>query len=133
MNILDETLTIAESRDIKKAKAIQMELRDRVSLIDSFPSSPKKIFGVDLAYNGYTAFVSIVLWNNTSHEIEAVFNDFKKISFPYIPGFLSFREFPVFYMLYEKIQIKPDLVIFSTDTVMPIRGEWGSPHMREFF
>ncbi len=113
MDFLQETLKTAKERDTKKAKEIQLKLHEKISLKDFLTEKPRIIFGVDLAYKDDTAFVSIVLWNNISEEIEMVFNGNEKINFPYIPGFLSFREFPVFYKLYGKISVKPDLIIFD--------------------
>ncbi len=36
-----------------------------------------------------------------------------EVNFPYIPGFLSFREGPVILKVWEKLKIKPDLLIFD--------------------
>ncbi|RKX65908.1 endonuclease V [candidate division TA06 bacterium] len=113
MNYLEETLKIAKNRDTKAAKKVQMLLRDKISLNDNTVINPHFIMGVDLAYDKDMAFVSIVLWDNIKEEIVSVFNDKGKVVFPYIPGFLSFREFPIFYQLYEKLTFEPDVIIFD--------------------
>ncbi len=112
MNLIKETLEISKNRDYKSARALQLKLREKISFT-SMRDKPKKIFGVDLAYKENRGFISIVLWDNEKNEVVSVFNRNGLIEFPYVPGFLSFREFPLFYELFRKIHIKPDLIIFD--------------------
>lgn len=112
MNLIKETLEISKNRDYKSARVLQLELRKKISFT-SMRDKPKKIFGVDLAYKENRGFISIVFWDNEKNEVVSIFNLNRLIKFPYIPGFLSFREFPLFYELFQKISVKPDLIVFD--------------------
>ena len=92
--------------------AIQNELREKISLSDSFfMDYITTIAGVDLAYwaeNGEEwAVCCIVVIDRSTHKIIEKKHFSGKIEVPYIPGFLAFRELPL---------------VLKTDVTLPPRS-----------
>ncbi len=109
-----KALDISEKADISKAFNLQKNLSRFIRREDAI-KGVRYIAGVDISYSREESFCSIVLLDNYSKDkpvIEKVFS-VKKISFPYIPGLLFFREFPVFFECYKKLKIKPGVLIFD--------------------
>jgi deoxyribonuclease V len=95
----------------KEAVALQKELREKIQLI-SFTAPIRHIGGCDVSMNRFSkhVFAGFVVLSYPSLEVvdTAVIED--DITFPYIPGLLSFREIPSLLKAWEKLRIVPDLV-----------------------
>lgn len=52
-----------------------------------------------------------------------------KLSFPYVPGLLSFREAPVLIELFGRLEHSPDLIIFDGQGIAHPRGVGIASHM----
>lgn len=94
-----------------EAVAIQNRLRAFLSLTWDNPRV-SRVGGVDCSYArgadaGY-AVVVVLDWP-TLEEIEMVWTR-EAISFPYIPGLLTFREVPLLLQAWEKLHHYPDLI-----------------------
>lgn len=94
------------------AIATQNELRKRVRIEnDHLPI--KTIAGVDVSYdiNHNIVFAFIVVLHKESLEtIEAV-RASAPVSFPYVPGFLSFREIPAILSALDQLSTSPDILM----------------------
>ena len=91
-------------------------LRQAAAFINEDPleSSPRTIAGVDVAYPSPDRAVAVaVLIDVASREVlgEAVVE--RPVTFPYITGFLSFREIPVMVAACESLPQKPDVVMID--------------------
>jgi deoxyribonuclease V len=95
---------------IQEAKAVQLALKDRVRIIP-LRKEPKFIAGVDAAFleNKVIGVASIFKYPELTH-VEDAFA-VTDIPFPYVPGFLSFREGPAVIKAIDILKIKPDLVL----------------------
>ncbi|NEP41690.1 MAG: deoxyribonuclease V [Okeania sp. SIO2H7] len=96
----------------EEAIAIQEQLRDRVITEDrlEFVSC---VAGVDVDYNysdNYCQGAVVVLSFPKLKVIDKAIARLP-ISFPYVPGLLSFRELPVILEAFEQLRIVPDLVL----------------------
>jgi deoxyribonuclease V len=77
--------------------------------------------GVDVAFTKeYTVAAIVVLDKNLN--VCEVSKGIKKTTFPYIPGLLSFREFPAIYEAFKKLKIIPDILIIDGQGIAHPRG-----------
>ena len=93
---------------VADARAIQERLRSRVIRT----GSPRwtLVAGVDASYRGDVGRAAIVVLDRDFRRVEEVAVE-GEIRFPYVPGYLSFREIPLLLEAWRKLRAKPDLVI----------------------
>ena len=105
----------------EEAMRVQKELRERILLQwDKRPVST--IGGVDISIKTETARAAIVVIRFPElAPLEAVIAD-APLVFPYIPGLLSFREGPAILAAWEKLKIKPDVLMFDGQGIAHPRG-----------
>ncbi len=100
---------------IDEAREIQRELRERLVLEPPKGFSPRRVAGADLSIRwkhdrGYAAIVTLDAASlETLEEATAVVD----VSFPYVPGFLSFRELPPLAAAWARLRRRPDAIIFD--------------------
>lgn len=109
----------------KQAVALQRELRER--LVPHPPPGLKveRVAGADIsmsrgdvmAYGGF-----VVLDAETLAPVERA-SSAVRLTFPYVPGLLSFRELPVLSEAWTRLDMRPDVIIFD--------GQ-GTAHPRRF-
>ncbi len=101
-----------ESADYGQARKIQHELAKKINLSDDF-SNINRIAGLDVGFehNNSMAVGAVVILSFPDLDLIEKRLSRRKVKFPYVPGFLSFREIPVLLQAYQKIRNKPDLVI----------------------
>ena len=96
----------------QEAIKIQQELREKIKIV---PLNKKVnlLGGVDVSMNrfakhGFAGFVVLRVEDlcMTDHTVVE-----SHIPFPYIPGLLSFREIPMLLLAWEKLDIKPDILL----------------------
>jgi deoxyribonuclease V len=109
----DENIT----KLISKFKLEQEELRKDIKLIK--PKNPIRIIaGCDSAFLGdYIISIFVMFKYPSLEEIEVKYH-YSETPFPYIPGFLSFRELPNLIETYKKIENKPDLIMVDGSGIM---------------
>lgn len=105
----------------EEAALIQDKLREQLKLVwDDRPV--KTIAGVDISLPGDIARCAIVVFDYPKlTPIEALTADVP-LTFPYIPGLLSFREGPAVLATWEKLKRKPDLLMFDGQGIAHPRG-----------
>ncbi len=98
--------------NIREAKKIQLQLKKRLK-IRPLKKSPAYIASVDASFTENTIIAAACLYAfpellsiEDAHSIESV-------TFPYITGYLSFREGPAIIHSIRKLSKVPDLVIFD--------------------
>ena len=98
----------------KEAIAIQQELRTKVQL-KPLPGKVKRVGGVDLSYNigSDVVFAALVILDMETLEVIARSGVQDRMTFPYIPGLLSFREIPALMKVWEQLDpsYKPDIIL----------------------
>lgn len=96
----------------KEAIELQIELRDRLVL--SWDNrAVRTVGGVDVGFkDGRVRAAVVVLSYPELAPIEGVVAE-AKITFPYIPGLLTFREGPAILAAWAKLRGKPDLLLFD--------------------
>jgi len=97
---------------VNKATKIQEELSSQVSLRDSF-SDIRFVGGIDVsapANSSVGCAVVAILSFEDLRLIEFRYAN-RELRWPYIPGFLSFREVPVILAALENVECIPDVII----------------------
>ena len=97
---------------IQEARSIQEQLGKRVVSEDQF-GSVRYVAGTDVAFDkaANLAFAAVVILDlSTLNMVEQACAS-STISFPYVPGYLSFREVPVICQALEKLCRTPDLIL----------------------
>jgi len=97
---------------ITEAKEIQIKLAAEVSRVCNI-TAPSFIAGVDISVNRWTktGTGAVVILSYPDLEIVEIKTVTDRVSFPYVPGLLSFREMPLLLAAFEKIEFAPDLVL----------------------
>ncbi len=99
-----------------EAFAIQQRLRGLVSLEDApildTPGGVRLVAGVDISTK-LVARAAVVLLSFPALEVVEVATAERPLSFPYVPGLLSFREAPAILAAFEQLSQTPDLVVFD--------------------
>jgi deoxyribonuclease V len=99
------------SRDV--ALVIQNDLRRHV-VVENRLGSVKTVAGVDVGFpDPQTARAAVVVLSFPVLEPLDYAIAQVPVTFPYIPGLLSFREMPAVLVAMEKLQVWPDLFIFD--------------------
>lgn len=94
------------------ARAIQQRLRGSV-VATGEPEQVRLVAGVDISVGGagHDGLAAVVVLRYP--ELQAVEQSVvtAAVTFPYVPGLLSFREIPVLVPAFERLQHTPDLVV----------------------
>lgn len=103
------------------ARAIQTTLSKKVNVIP-LRKSPQFIAGVDAAFLHDKVIGIACLYKYPEiiplEDVYAV----NEVSFPYIPGFLSFREGPVIIKTLRKLKISPHVILFDGQGIAHPKG-----------
>jgi len=96
----------------RQAAALQKRLAPKVRFIP-FKKEPELIAGIDCAFSrdGEKIIAVAVVLKVSDFEIVETKSAVRDVAFPYIPGFLSFREGPVCIAAVEKLKSRSDLFI----------------------
>ena len=119
--ISGQSITKTEKREgnvEEKYIKIQYELKKQIEFHNSIDIRLiKNVAGVDLAYwnkngNEYAVCCIIVLNYETQEVVEKKYA-VEKVTVPYIPGCLAFRELPVFLKVYKTLDTDVDIFFFD--------------------
>ncbi len=119
----------------KEAVSLQQKLKGKLILHDKdFPERISTIAGADISYSKQSElfFAAVVLLEYPTMAVveESCFTE--RVSFPYIPGLLSFREGPAVLKAFENLRNIPDVVIFDGQGIAHPRGIGLASHMGLF-
>jgi deoxyribonuclease V len=97
-----------------EAKEIQLKLAGEVSRAGNI-KAPRFIAGVDISVDRFkgTGTAAVVVLRYPQMEVAELQMVTGAVTFPYVPGLLSFREMPLIIPAFEKLKITPDLVIMD--------------------
>ena len=97
-----------------EAVQIQKEIRSQI-VLQKAPAPIRFIAGCDLALDvgTETAFAGAIVYRFPElQEVERVSHT-QRVTFPYVPGLLSFREAPILLNLLAKLKTEPDVYCFD--------------------
>jgi len=114
----------------KKAIGIQEELRKRLRLRP--PKAPfKTIAAADASYSlaGDRLYAAFLLFSYPDLKIVESASAWGRVSFPYIPGLLSFREAPVLLKAFSKLERHPDVILIDGQGIAHPRSMGIAAHL----
>ena len=99
-------------KTVAEAKLIQEELKTQVITQDCL-GTINYIAGVDVGFKNNFQITQAAIAVLSFPQLDLVEQVIAQIptSFPYVPGYLSFREIPAIVPALEKLQITPDLIL----------------------
>jgi deoxyribonuclease V len=108
----DWNLSASEARDVQERLRPSLSSEDAVALTDV-----RLVAGVDNGYRqdetGSIAFAAIVLLTYPALETIEVATAAAPVTFPYVPGLLTFREAPAVLAAAGKLALEPDVILFD--------------------
>ncbi|MBI3831264.1 MAG: endonuclease V [Planctomycetes bacterium] len=111
--------------DIPQAKALQARLAEKIRSATPDGFAPKLVAGADMSHRRGSPWLygAVVVLRFPSLEWVETATARCRARFPYVPGYLSFREGPVLLACFRKLRHKPDAVVFDAQ---------GQAHPRRF-
>lgn len=97
-------VTFAEAREIQNTLRRRVRQRGK-------PRNIKHVAGVDISIRGEKAIAAVPVLRFDDLEIVDLAIVEQQVPFPYVPGYLSFRECPSILAAMEKLIVKPDLIL----------------------
>lgn len=100
--------------EINEAKCIQRELMKRVR-VEPLTTRVSYVAGADVSYSKTTntMYAAVIILHLPQLEIVESASAVGKVGFPYVPGFLSFREAPILLQVFEKLKRQPDVAMLD--------------------
>jgi len=115
---------------IDEAKKLQIGLAQKITIC-RLPSNIRRVAGFDVSYlkeeNILIAGMVIIDYPSLNFCDSFIITD--QINFPYIPGYLSFREAPVLLKLIEKHHKQADIFLFDGHGIAHPRGLGIASHL----
>lgn len=117
-------------KDIIEARKIQEALKDKVKIIP-LEKDPNFIAGVDAAFSKDDDKVIGVACLYRYSEMILLEDSFAitKVYFPYVPGFLSFREGPAIIEAIRGLKTRPDMILFDGQGIAHPKGMGIATHI----
>src|SRR6185369_7427337 len=97
-------------KTVRDAKEIQQTLARKV-LQTPLGHEPRTVAGVDAAFSGGNTIAAVTLFDYRSLTLLEQTHAVMETRFPYIPGYLSFREGPALLTAIAQLSTPPDLLI----------------------
>lgn len=117
-------------KDIIGARKIQEILKEKVKIIP-LEKDPGFIAGVDAAFSkdGNKVIGVACLYKYPEMILIEDSFTFTKASFPYIPGYLSFREGPAIIEAIKRLKTMPDMILFDGQGIAHPKGMGIATHI----
>jgi deoxyribonuclease V len=110
-----KTFTIDQARDF------QVRLRGKVELAP-LSKEPRYVAGVDAAFSQDKVFAAACLYLFPELILLEERSAVRKLSFPYVPGYLAFREGPAIMAALALMSRRPDLILVDGQGIAHPRG-----------
>ncbi len=97
---------------VAEARALQLRLRERVEEADRF-GPVRSVAGVDVSYDRGSPilFAAVVVLDVDTFAVAETASARARATFPYVPGYLSFRELPPLVEAFGRLRARPDLLV----------------------
>jgi len=109
------------ARTVEEARAIQEQLLKRV-LVRPLQRDPRYIAAVDAAFTTGKVIAAACLFTYPGLALMDQYVVAREIAFPYVPGYLSFREGPAVMEALDGLARRPGLIMFDGQGIAHPRG-----------
>ncbi len=101
-------------RTVARARVLQERLAARVRVAGG-PRRVRLVAGADVAYreDGRRAWAAVMLWAWPEGTVVETATAVGRPRFPYVPGYLTFREGPLLLAAFRRLRRQPDLCLFD--------------------
>jgi deoxyribonuclease V len=97
-------------KDINEAKAVQMAVKNRIRILP-FKKTPRFIAAVDASFTDHDVIAIACLYTSPALQYIGHATTIRKITFPYVPGYLTFREGPAIVEAINSLKMRPHLIL----------------------
>ncbi len=109
------------SPTIAEAREIQEQLRRQVKVV-AYRGEPRYVAGVDAAFSETQVFAAACLYRYPELTLVEQVHVAQKLRFPYVPGYLSFREGPALIEAIKNLVQEPDIILVDGQGMAHPRG-----------
>jgi deoxyribonuclease V len=105
------------TKPLHKLRSEQMKIASRANLVDSF-SEVNTVAGVDVSYGTREGYGAIATIRYKSKELVEIKKAKGLVKFPYLPTYLSYREFPLVKKLISQLEELPTILLIDGNGVL---------------
>ena len=113
-------------RDIAEARAAQAEMAARLVATDDLPSRIARLGGADVSNTRFDpakmVHAALVTLDAAGDAVLATTTESRRADFPYVPGYLAFREVPPLRACWSRLAVKPEVILVDGQGVAHPRG-----------
>src|SRR5688500_15751667 len=90
-------------------------MRERLETSPPAGFAPRLAAGVDVSADRFShyGYAGVVVVDLETQETVDQATAAAELQFPYVPGYLSFRELPPLQLAWERLRVRPDVVVFD--------------------
>ena len=101
--------------EVAEAREVQVSLRERLVMAPPPGFAPRLVAGADVSADRFSrvGFAGVVTIDLETMETVEEASAQVDLRFPYVPGYLSFRELPALAAAWEQLRHRPDVVVFD--------------------
>jgi len=115
-------VTVPEARAIQERFRAQVERRNRFGRI-------RRVAGADVAFTHRHACAAVLVFSFPGLDLIETGTAIAPLTFPYVPGLLTFREGPALLKAFGALRTRPDLILFDGHGVAHPAGFGLASHM----
>ena len=115
-------------RHARAAMALQSRLAGHVA-IRGGPRRARLVAGADVAFAGDVLAAAVVVLRYPDLEVVETSAVCRPVTFPYVPGLLSFREAPAILAAWRRLRQRPDLLLCDGQGIAHPRGLGLASHL----
>jgi len=114
---------------LRRLEHVQLKLASKLVLEDRLRWPPELVAGLDVAFRGDEAVAACVLLSFPELQALEISVARTRLRFPYVPGFLSFREVPVMLKALRGLGRRPDVVLVDAQGIAHPRRCGAATHL----
>ncbi len=113
-------------RDTAQARQAQADMAARIITVDDLPLPILRIGGADVSNTRFDptkrVYAAVVTRDAVTDAPIASASETRIADFPYVPGYLGFREVPALVVAWSRLQVKPELLLVDGQGMAHPRG-----------